>query len=98
MGDKIINFELLLRECFFEICLKLVIAQLIALLKLPIVVSLDLNGVVCEVNHHVQILNIKLVRTCSNVAVIEPIVLASFTNENTKHKGSNIKFPPSVQQ
>ena len=74
------------------------IAQLIAFLEFPIVLSLNLNGIVCQMNHHVQILNIELMRTRSNVPMRKPIKFAVISNKNTKQKGPNIEFSTTIKQ
>ena len=74
------------------------IAQLIPFLEFPIVLSLNLNGIVCQMNHHVQILNIELMRTRSNVSMRKPIKFAVVTNKNTEQKGSNIEFSTTIKQ
>ena len=73
------------------------IAKFISFLKFSILLTLNLNGIVCEVYHIVHVAKVKLVRTGSDIPEREPIKFTLSSDKDTKHESSNIEFATIVK-
>ena len=78
--------------------MELAIAEFIALLILPIVIPIFLDGVVGEVDHLIfEILEVIEFRGGSNVPLVVPVEFMPAINGDADHESSDIEFSTVVQ-
>jgi hypothetical protein len=74
-----------------------VITEFISFFVLSVLLTLDLDGVICKMNHRIHIIEVELVRAGSNVAQRKPIKPALPANEQAKHECPDVKFATFIQ-
>ena len=74
------------------------IAEFVAFLEFSIFLALDLNGIVCEMDHAIHIFKIELMRAGPDVAQRKPIVLALASYKEAKHEGPYIKLTTLIKK
>ena len=77
-----------------KIFLKILETHLVVVFELPEVISLLLDGIICEVDELVaQVLKIKLPTARSNVTVLIIVALKCLVDDCDQAKNSEIKLP-----
>lgn len=82
-----------------KISLKVSKGKLVSRFEFPIIFTMLLDCVICEMDHAVgQILHIKLFASCANIAILKPITLLDSINTCHQYIASNVKFSFLVEK
>ena len=92
------NQKILFGKSWVKVSLELTIAEFIALLVLPIAISIFLDCVVGEVNHLIfEVLKVIEFRRGSDVPLVVPVEFMPSINGDADHEGSDIEFSAIVK-
>lgn len=90
--------EVTLRVVVIQVELKLVVRDLVALLKLAIVLVFVLDGVVGEVNEEIgEVPKIKQLGARANIALAVPKELGDASDGKHQHIGADVELPLLVK-
>lgn len=83
---------------FFNVWIKLIIANLISLLILSIIRQIFLNCIVCEMNGSIISLKGVLTWCCTHIAILVPIALHNSINASNHYIMAKIEFTLEVKK
>lgn len=86
-------------ECRVQVSLKVGEWEFVAGFVFAIILAFFLDGIICEVDHTIgQIFHVKLLASCSDVAVLVPIAFLYSIDTRNENITADVKFPFLVQK